>query len=155
MNHRFFKSIAIGILSVFLFTAVGLQPAQAFDKSRFFTWLMFFSGLGSSAAGVVIKGQASESYDAYLHTAVQADMEKHIDDYEQKRQQSIIASRAGVGLVIGAILISLVDAAHIPQPQFQKPPAILGYDEYKSHDLPIYSTQSQNGDISLSIGRRF
>ena len=155
VNFRFSKSIIIVTLLLFvLLTTTGLQPAYAIDKSRASVWLLFFTGLGSSVAGAIMQGQANETYDKYMHTAVQADMEKIIDDYEQKHQQSIIASRAGLGLVIGAILLSLVDAAYIPPPEVQKEPSLFG-SEFRTFGDQIVSTHAQNGDILLAIGRRF
>jgi hypothetical protein len=137
-----------------MFTATGLRPAHAVDKSRVFIWLMFFSGLGSSAAGAIMQGQATETYDQYLHTAVQSDMGKLIDDYELKRQQSMIASRTGIGLVIGAILLSFIDAAYIPSPEVQKTPAFLG-SEYRTTSDQIISAHTQNGEFLFTIGNRF
>lgn len=154
MNLRFSKSIIIGLLSLFLLTSTGFQSAHAMDKSRVFTWLLFFSGLGSSAAGAIIQGQANETYDEYLHTAVQAKMEDLIDDYERKHQQSIVASRTGLGLVVSAILLSLVDAAYIPPPEVQKAPTLFG-SEFRSFGHQIVSAHIQNGEILLAIGRRF
>ena len=128
MNFRFSKSVITGLLLILLLTNIGIQSAHAVDKSRVFVWLLFFSGLGSSAAGAFIQGQANETYDEYLHTAVQTDMEDLIDDYDKKHQQSIIASRAGLGLVISAILLSLVDAAHIQPQEVQEAPTLFGFE---------------------------
>ncbi len=149
MSYRFSKATIIGILSLGLLMLNGLQPAQAVDKSRVFTWLLFFSGLGSSAAGVIIQGQANETYDQYLHTAIQSDMKNLLDDYEEKHQQSILASRAGAGLVIGAILLSLLDAAYIPPPETEETPSLFGNRSLKPQ------IAAQDGEILLSIGRRF
>jgi|GEM_PF-1160205 len=154
VNSRFSKSIIIGFLSLVLLTTTGFQPAYAMDKSRASIWLLFFSGLGSSAAGAIMQCQANETYDKYMHTAIQSDMEKLIDDYERKHQQSIIASRAGLGLVIGAILLSLVDAAYIPPPEVQKEPFLFG-SESRSFGDQIVSTRAQDGEILFGIGRRF
>lgn len=154
MNFRFSKSIIMGLLFFGLLTATGFQPAYAIDKSRASIWLLFFSGLGSSAAGAIMQGQANETYDRYLHTAVQTNMGKLIDDYERKHQQSIIASRAGLGLVVGAILLSLVDAAYIPPPEVQKAPVLFG-SELRSFSDQIVSMQAQNDEILIVIGRRF
>ena len=149
MRHRFSKAIIVCVLSLGLIILNGLQPAQAIDKSRVFTWLLFLSGLGSSAAGVIIQGQANETYDEYLHTAIQSDMKSLLDDYEEKHQQSIIASRAGAGLVIGAILLSLLDAAYIPPPETEETPSLFG-------NRSLYpQIVAQEGEILLSIGRKF
>jgi glycerol uptake facilitator-like aquaporin len=153
MIFRFSKSIIIGVLLFGLLTATGFQSAYAIDKSRTSIWLLFFSGLGSSAAGAIIQGQANETYDRYLHTAVQTDMEKLIDDYDRKHQQSIIASRAGLGLVVGAILLSLVDAAYIP-PEVQETPVLFG-SELRSFSDQVVSMEAQNDEILVAIGRRF
>jgi len=149
MRYRFSKAIIVCVLSLGLLILNGLQPAQAVDKSRVFNWLLFLSGLGSSAAGVIIQGQANEAYDQYLHTATQSDMKNLLDDYEEKHQQSIIASRAGAGLVIGAILLSLVDAAYIPPPETEETPSLFGNRSLNPQIV------AQNGEILLSIGRRF
>ncbi len=149
MDSRFAKSIITGILVLLLITSTGFQPARAVDKSRVFVWLLFCSGLGSSVAGTILQSQANETYDMYLHTAVQANMDKHIDDYDRKHQQSVIASRAGIGLVISAILLSLVDAAHITPPEAQETPVLFGWDDQ------IINTHTRNGEILLTIGSRF
>lgn len=154
MKSRLFKGTIIGFLSFFLFTATGFQSAHAMDKSRVFTWLLFFSGLGSSAAGAVMKGQANEMYDEYLHTAVQADMDQHIDDYNRKNQQSIIASRAGVGIAIGAILLSLLDAAYIPMPKEQEEMPLFG-SEHNSFGDQIIKAHTRNGEILFAVGCKF
>jgi len=56
MRLRFSKGIIIVLSSLILLTAAGFQPAHAVDKSRVFIWLMFVSGLGSTAAGAIIQG---------------------------------------------------------------------------------------------------
>ena len=154
MDLRLRRYASVGLLALIMLTATGLQPAHAVDKSRVFTWLIFFSGLGSSAAGAIIQGQANETYDSYLHTAVQAEMDKLVDDYDQKHKQSIIASRTGIGLVVGAILISLIDAANIPQPEVQKTSPLFG-SEYNAPGAQTFNADTQNGDIILVVGRRF
>ena len=81
-------------------------------------------------------------------------MDRLVDDYEQKRQQSIIASRTGIGLVISAILLSLVDAAHIPPPETEEAPSLFGI-EVGPFDHQTVSKYAQDGEILLRIGRRF
>jgi len=177
MSLRFFKSITIFLLLFLLLTTIGFQPAFAMDRSRAFVCLLFLSGLGTSAAGAVIQGQANETYDRYLHTAVQSDMESLIDDYDRKHQQSIIASRAGIGLVVGAILLSLIDAAHIPPPEAQGTSVLFGeYGHAATGSETSYSfcssfskacvcpypfgdqiviMDTQNGEILLAVLHRF
>jgi hypothetical protein len=154
MNSRFYKGVILAILTIFLLASTGFQPVHAVDKSRFFIWLLFASGLGSSTAGAIIQGQANETYDMYLHTAVQADMDKHIDDYNRKHQQSVIASRTGIGLVVGAILLSLLDAAYIPPPETPETPTLFGNKSMHS-DNHIVSMNVQDGNILFTMGRKF
>ena len=154
MNSRFYKGVILAILTIFLLASTGFQSAHALDKSRFFIWLLFTSGLGSSTAGAIIQGQANETYDMYLHTAVQEDMDKHIDDYNRKHQQSVIASRTGVGLVVGAILLSLLDAAYIPPPETPETPALFG-NEFMPSDHHTVNVNVQDGNILFTMGRKF
>ena len=151
MKFHFFKGIVIVLLSLMLLTAAGSQSAHAVDKSRVFIWLLFLSGLGSSAAGAIIQGQANETYDQYLHTAVQADMDKLIDDYERQHQQSIIASRTGIGVVVGAILLSLID---LPPLEAQGSPDLFGSGSRTPGDQ-IISAYPQDGELLFTIGCRF
>ncbi len=154
MRLRFTKGIVIVLSSLILLTATGFQPAHAVDKSRVFIWLMFVSGLGSSAAGVILKGQANETYDEYLHTASQANMDRLINDYDDKHEQSIIASRTGLGLAIGAVLLSFIDAAYIPMPEAEKTPALFSSEDETIRDQ-IISARTKNGEFLLTVGRRF
>jgi len=119
MKREIIKSIIFLLLITFLLTFNGINSVYAFDGSRFFTWFIFFSGIGSGFAGAITHGQAEKIYDEYLHSAVQSDMNRLIDDYNKKHQQSIIATRAGIGLTVGAILFSLIDAKNIPQSTIQ------------------------------------
>ena len=148
---RISKFTIVFILSIMILSINGLQSAYALDGSRFFTGLLFFSGLGASFAGAITQGQANTIYDDYLHSAIQADMDKLIDDYSQKHQQSIIASRVGIGLTMGAIIISLFDVYSIPQFKAQSS------DGFSSEDIlrGIASADVQNGEIKLSINHHF
>ena len=154
MKPRVFKGIVTMLIFFMLFAAAGLQPAHAVDKSRVFIWLMFVSGLGSTAAGAILQGDAENTYDEYLHTASQAEMNSLIDDYDRKNKQSIIASRAGLGLVIGAVLLSLVDAAHIPIPEAEKKPVLFS-SEYGSIRDQVVTADTKNGDFFFAVGRKF
>jgi len=81
-------------------------------------------------------------------------MNRLIDDYDTKHQQSIIASRTGLGLAIGAILFSLLDAAYIPPPEVQKTPDFFS-SEYRGVRDETISAYTQNGEFLLAVGRRF
>jgi hypothetical protein len=148
MNRIIFKSMIVFILSITLFSINGLS-AYAIDGSRFFTGVLFFSGLGASFAGGITQGQANKIYDDYLHSAIQKDMDRLIGDYDKKNQQSIIASRVGIGLTASAILISLFDSYHITQVDVQKA------SSDSSLLRGIASADVQNGEIKLSVKHHF
>jgi len=151
MSRIVFKFKVIFIVSMILLSVSGLRSAYALDGSRFFTGVLFFSGLGASFAGVITQGQANGIYDEYLHSAVQADMNKLIDDYNQKHQQSVIASRVGIGLTIGAALISLFDTYGIIEVANQANSNLGSESMFNG----IASADVQKGDIKLSINRHF
>lgn len=154
MKSRLLKSVVAVSLCIFLLAITGFQSAYAVDKSRVFIWLLFFSGIGSSTVGAVIQGQANLKYDEYMHTASQSEMESLIEDYDQKHQQSIIATRTGIGLTLGAIILSLIDAMSIPQPEIQKTPTIFG-SEKQFNDGQIFGVNMQNGELRFHLENRF
>ncbi len=154
MKQNCHKIVFASLLPLFLIVAMGHQPAHAIDKSRLLIGLLFFSGLGYSTAGAIMKEDANEIYDDYLHTAVRADMERLIEDYDQKKQQSLTATRVGVGLVAGAILLSLIDAAYIPPLEAEVDPDISSF-EANASDAQMFSIQLQNSEICLSMGCGF
>ena len=88
MKSKLFRSVATVILSLFLLATISSQPVYAVDKSRVITCLLFLSGIGSSFAGAIMKDQANEVYDEYMHTAAERDMENLIDDYEEEERIS-------------------------------------------------------------------
>ena len=98
-----------------------------------------------------MQGQANETYDQYLHTAVQADMDELIGDYERKHKQSIIASRTGIGVAVGAILLSLID---LPPLETQESPGLFGSRHSTTRD-PVISAYPQDGELLFAIGYRF
>ena len=140
------------ITSLLVFNNVG--SAYALDGSRFLTCLLFVSGLGASATGAVTHGQANEIYDKYMHSAVQSDMDKFISDYDQKRQQSMITSRAGVGLAISAVLISLIDAYNLTQPETQKTSDSFGLQS-SYQGIKFADADLQKGEFRLGLSQRF
>ena len=148
------KCVFIGLLSFLLFAAFGSQPVYAIDKSRIFISLLFFSGLGCGAVGSVWQNEANEIYDDYMHTAVGAEQDRLYDDYEQRYQESTDISRAGLGLVAGAVLLSLIDAAYIQAPEVQKA-VIPSGSEFRAGRDQVINLQTENGDIFLAIGSGF
>ena len=148
---RTLKFTIILIISIMIISFNNIQSAYALDGSRFFSGLLFFSGLGASFAGAITQGQANAIYDDYLQSAIQADMDRLINDYSQKRQQSIVASRVGLGLTMGAIIISLFDAFGTPQINTQSAFGNNNEDFFGG----IASTKIQNGEIKLSFNHHF
>ncbi|MEK7399418.1 MAG: hypothetical protein AAB116_20955, partial [Candidatus Poribacteria bacterium] len=68
-------------------------------------------------------------------------------------QQSMIATRTGIGLIIGAILISLIDASHIPQPAIQSSSGLLGLGSLTT--IFYTDVDLNNKDIRLGVGQNF
>jgi len=142
------------IIVTFLLAFNGISSVYALDGSRFLTWFILFSGVGSSFAGAITHGQAEKIYDEYLHSASQSDMNRLIDDYNKKHQQSIIATRAGIGLTVGAILISLIDASHIPQPSVRNNADPFGLRSLSDNNL-YTDVNLNNKEIRLGINQSF
>jgi len=140
------------ITSLLVFNNVG--SAYALDGSRFLTCLLFVSGLGTSFAGAVTHGQANEIYDKYMHSAVQSDMNKFINDYNQKNKISMMTSGIGAGLTVCAVLISLTDAYHIIQPEDQNSSDSLGLQSLYQNNQSTY-VNLQNNKVSFQISQRF
>jgi hypothetical protein len=140
------------ITSLLVFNNIG--SAYALDGSRFFTCLLFVSGLGASAAGAVTHSQANEIYDKYMHSSVQSDMDNFINDYDQKHKQSIITSRVGVGLAISAVLISLLDAHNLIQAETPKISDSSGLQS-SSQGIKFADADLQKGEIRLGLNQRF
>ena len=86
-----------------------VTPAQAVDRSRVLTVGLFVSGVALKFGSTFVATSAQDTYDQYLSTGIQADILKHRDDYKTKRDLSLGMSRAGVGFVGLAILISVFD----------------------------------------------
>lgn len=111
MNFRHHKKkITILVLAccVLSLTAAS-SPLQAADRSRVLTIALFVSGMGFKFGSVFVENSAQDSYDQYLHTAIQADIARHRDDYTGKHDFSVAMSRIGIGFVGLATLISIFD----------------------------------------------
>ena len=66
----------------------------------------------------------------------------------------VVFALATILVVIGAILLSLVDAAHIPPPETEKAPSLFGI-EVGPFDHQTVSKYAQDGEILLRIGKIF
>ena len=100
-----FKLKAISTIIIIFFILA--SPAAALEKSKFFPALLIISGVGLKFGSAYLEKQANEAYDNYLHTALQADMKKYTDEYDNKHTQSIVASRVGAGFWGLAVFISI------------------------------------------------
>lgn len=140
-------------LFALVFIIITSQTTYAVDGSRLLTFLVFCSGIGSSLWGAYSQGQANGIYDEYLHSASQSEMDRLINDYESKRQQSIITFRAGVGLTIGAIIISLMDTKNIPKYETQAEPSLFGFENMKENGKMV--NLKSTGYVNLALYQKF
>lgn len=103
------KAIILLICCVLTLMSV-VSPLEArADRSRAWTIGLFATGMGLKFGSVFVENSAQDSYDQYLHTAIQSDIAKHRDSYTAKHNASTIMSRVGMGLVGIAALISVFD----------------------------------------------
>lgn len=86
-----------------------VSPTRAVDRSRVLTIGLFASGIALKFGSVFVATSAQDTYDQYLSTGIQADIAKHRDDYQSKRDLSVGMSRTGIGFVGLAVLISVFD----------------------------------------------
>ena len=108
------ESLRAGYSSIvcILMCCILVSPAVAIDKSKAFAAVLVISSAGCKAAGVYLENKAHESYDQYLHTGIQRDMQEYSDEYDSKHTQSLIASRTAIGMVGLAAFIALYEQLH-------------------------------------------
>ncbi|HID56282.1 TPA: hypothetical protein EYP37_07120 [Candidatus Poribacteria bacterium] len=58
---------------------------------------------------------ANESYDQYLHTALQAEMKSHLDDYRVRHRVGVILSASSTGFIALSAIYSLYLALRPPE----------------------------------------
>jgi len=151
-----FKLKAISTIIIIFFILV--SPAAALEKSKFFPALLIISGVGLKFGSVYLETQANEAYDNYLHTALQADMEKYTNEYDNKHIQSIMASRIGAGFWGFAVFISIYRQLHSVSVEKSgntelKMPVCRNFKVRRLSDvLEVYG---RNGDALFAISRRF
>lgn len=141
------------VLFVLIFFIIASQATYAVDGSRLLTFFVFCSGIGSSFFGAYSQGQANGIYDEYLHAASQSEMDRLINDYESRRQQSIIAFRAGIGLTIGAVIMSLADTKNIPKYEIQTKSSLFGF-ENRNENIKLADLKSPDY-INLVFYQKF
>lgn len=125
---------------------VTISPAQAVDRSRALTIGLFVSGVALKFGSTFVATSAQDTYDQYLSTGIQADIVEHRDDYKTKRDLSLGMSRAGVGFVGLAVLISVFDQLDV----ISKPSAARSV---RLNLNPSYNPRT--GDAALTFQRNF
>ena len=107
--HRIRKIAVFVIACYMLYFSIQIPASQAADGTRVLTVALFVSGMGLKFGSVIVEKSAQDSFDLYLNTAVQADIDKQRADYTNKRDSSALMSRIGMGFVGFAALISIFD----------------------------------------------
>lgn len=139
--------LALQILICCIVTAAAtVTPAQAVDRSRALTIGLFVSGVALKFGSTFVATSAQDTYDQYLSTGIQADIVEHRDDYKTKRDLSFGMSRAGVGFVGLAVLISVFDQLDV----ISKPSAARSV---RLNLNPSYNPRT--GDAALTFQRNF
>ncbi len=139
--------LALQILICCIVTAAAtVTPAQAVDRSRALTIGLFVSGVALKFGSTFVATSAQDTYDQYLSTGIQADIVEHRDDYKTKRDLSLGMSRAGVGFVGLAVLISVFDQLDV----ISKPSAARSV---RLNLNPSYNPRT--GDAALTFQRNF
>ena len=147
MQSRENNKLALQILICCIATVVTtVTPAQAVDRSRVLTVGLFVSGAALKFGSTFVATSAQDTYDQYLSTGIQADIVKHRDDYKTKRDLSLGMSRAGVGFVGIAVLISFFDQLDV----ISKPSAARSV---RLSLNPSYNPRT--GDAALTFQRKF
>ena len=82
-----------------------VQPAQA--RVSKLPSLIFVSGIGLSLGSIYLKKSAQDSYDAYLRTALQHEIQQYRQDYLKLQTSSQVMARAGLGIAGLALVISI------------------------------------------------
>jgi len=130
------------LLSILLNFAL-ISPAVAVDRSKTFSLTLLLSGIALKFASAREETLAIEAYDKYLHTAVQAGMKEHTDDYEFHHNLSLTFSRTGLGFVGLAVFISVAEQLS----------SISAKKTGKISFVPKYDVK--NGKAIFSITRSF
>ena len=145
-----FQLKTISTIIIVLFALA--SPASALEKSKFFPALFIISGVGLKFGSVYLETQANEAYDNYLHTALQADMKKYTDEYDNKHTQSIITSRVGAGFWGLAVFISIYRQIHSVSVEKSNENAELSIRGLAEGKLNLLSS-SNNMQTNTSIRR--
>ena len=94
----------IAFLLICLMIGAALPPLAEGRGVSKLSIALFALGIASKFGSAYAAKLANESYDAYLHTAVQSEMQKKLDEYRLRRDVSRGLSAASIGFTaIGAI----------------------------------------------------
>lgn len=75
----------------------------------------FTLGVAMRFGSVYMYKMANESYDQYLHTALQAEMKSHLDDYKVRHRVGMILSGSSTGFIALSAIYSLYLALRPPE----------------------------------------
>lgn len=104
---------------VFLITAMMLIPpmgmrAEGVGISKLVI-TTFTLGVAMRFGSVYMYKMANESYDQYLHTALQAEMRSRLDDYRMRHRVGVILSGSSTGFIALSAIYSLYLALRPPE----------------------------------------
>ena len=114
-NNPLQKCIACACSCVLIFILTSGQ-VEAARRSRVLSIALFASGMGLQLGSTLFKASAQDEYDAYLNAAIQADIQTHKDTFLARRNTGTIMSRAGLGCVGLAVLLSIYNQLDTPEP---------------------------------------
>lgn len=99
--RRFFVVVAVFLLMVFVF-----DSSWAGGVSKFAATSVAI-GIVARFGSVYLSKMANESYDQYLHTAVQADMRSHLDKYRSRNRIARSLSASSLVFIAAGTLYSI------------------------------------------------
>lgn len=99
-HQNILRFFSFGVLLCLL-----VQPAQA--RVGKLPPLIFVSGIGLSLGSIYLNKSAQDSYDAYLQTAFQHEIQQYRQDYLKLQTSSQVMARVGLGIAGLALVISI------------------------------------------------
>lgn len=106
------RKIAFALVCLIIGAAL-LPPAEGRGISKL-SITLFALGIASKFGSAYAAKLANESYDAYLHTAIQSEMREKLDEYRLRRDISWGLSGASIGFTAIGVIYSLYRALSPP-----------------------------------------
>jgi hypothetical protein len=107
------RGLAFIIVSLMILLPMGGR-AEGAGVSKF-AITTFTLGVAMKFGSAYMDKMANQSYDEYLHTAVQAEMESHLNEYRGRHWAAIALSGASVGFIALSAVYSLYNALRPPE----------------------------------------